>query len=131
MASKKFTKQYAKLDCHGKTLPGEPKINNGVKGCGHCDRCYKKIDWTMVYPVITYKSTSKATKTAENKIRSLVRRAETFFVETDIHGEMCKYFVSAGGWVNKVGEKETTGHVKHFLPFFEYTPIKKSVRRKK
>ena len=31
----------------------------------------------------------------------------------------------------KVGEKETTGHVKHFLPFFEYTPIKKSVRRKK
>jgi len=131
MASKKFKKEYAKLDCKGKTLPGEEKINNGVRGCGHCDRCYKKIDWMTVYPVLTYKANAKATKTVESKIRSLVRRAETFFVKTDISGEMCDYFVSAGGWVNKVGEHKTVGHVKHLLPFFDYTPIKKSVRRKK
>ena len=73
-----------------------------------------------------YNTKHKATATVEKRITSTVRLGQPFFLETNILGDMAKYYVDRGGWVTKKNEEGeeysgTVAHVKNFLPFLDGT----------
>jgi len=70
-------------------------------------------------PSVVYNINKVKKQGIEKRIRTLVKKARSFWLETNALGEYLKYFVDDGGWVTEVGTKGTIAHVKNILPFFD------------
>ena len=70
-------------------------------------------------PSVVYNINKVKKQGIEKRIRILVKKARSFWLETNALGEYLKYFVDDGGWVTEVGTKGTIAHVKNILPFFD------------
>ena len=70
-------------------------------------------------PSVVYNINKVKKQGVEKRIRTLVKKARSFWLETNALGDDIKYFVDNGGWVTEVGTKETVAHVKNVLPFFD------------
>jgi len=71
-------------------------------------------------PSLQYNRDATKTKGIEKRIRSLITRAKSFYLRTDILDDYTDYFVDSGGWAfSKIdGEYDIMiGHVKNLLPF--------------
>ena len=70
-----------------------------------------------------YNVKRKSNATTQKKITTTVKLGQPFLLETNLTGDMIKYYVDRGGWVvSHVSEDYytgTIGHVKNFLPFLE------------
>ena len=69
-------------------------------------------------PSVAYNINKVKKQGIEKKIRTLVKKAKSFWLETNVLGDNIKYFVDNGGWVTEVGAKSTIWHIKNMLPFF-------------
>lgn len=70
-------------------------------------------------PSILYNIHKTKKQGVEKRIRTLVKKARSFWLETNVLGNDIKYFVDGGGWVTEVGTKGTVSHIKNLLPFFD------------
>lgn len=71
-------------------------------------------------PSLQYNINAARTKGIEKRIRSLITRAKSFYLHTDILTDHTDYFVDSGGWAfSKTNDKYDImiGHVKNLLPF--------------